>query len=260
MGTHSFLLEGSSLVFNIWWPLGAISCHNVASVSIGSGNGLFYVDLWSTRSCGIRLGDFTGNWIDINHQTFPHISPKGQRVNIAMEMSYKQWPGLVCLFWCVANLPTRTFTHNQQPYPSYWHRSAWWRHQMEISSALLALCVGNSPVTVEFPAQMPVTRNFDVFFDLRLNKLLSEQSRHLWFGTPSRSLWRHCNGKMISPSLLVLFSAASSEGYKIRLMALNIMDLMFMHTYNERKSNTYQTWTPAIISVSSFTFRWFNGL
>ena len=37
------------------------------------------------------------------------------------------------------------------------------------------LC-GNSPVTGEFPAQRSVTRNFDVFFDLRLNKRLSKQS------------------------------------------------------------------------------------
>ena len=28
---------------------------------------------------------------------------------------------------------------------------------------------GNSPVTGEFPTQRPVTRNLDVFFDLRLN-------------------------------------------------------------------------------------------
>ena len=28
---------------------------------------------------------------------------------------------------------------------------AWWRHQMETFSALLALCAGNSPVTGEFP-------------------------------------------------------------------------------------------------------------
>ena len=28
----------------------------------------------------------------------------------------------------------------------------------------------------EFPAQRPVTRSFDVFFDLRLNKRLSKQS------------------------------------------------------------------------------------
>ena len=31
------------------------------------------------------------------------------------------------------------------------------------------------------------------FFDLRLNKRLSKQSRHRWLGTPSRSLWHHSN-------------------------------------------------------------------
>ena len=41
-------------------------------------------------------------------------------------------------------------------------------------SALLALCAGNSPVAGEFPAQRPVTRNFAVLFDLRLNKRLRE--------------------------------------------------------------------------------------
>ena len=54
------------------------------------------------------------------------------------------------------------------------HMFSWWRHQMETFSALLALCVGNSPVTGEFPAQRPVTRSFDVFFDLHLNKWLSK--------------------------------------------------------------------------------------
>ena len=48
---------------------------------------------------------------------------------------------------------------------------------MEIFSALLAICTGNSPVTDEFPAQMPLTRSFDVFFDLRLSKRLSKQWR-----------------------------------------------------------------------------------
>ena len=37
-----------------------------------------------------------------------------------------------------------------------------WRHQMETSSALLALYAGNSPVIGEFPAQRSVTRSFDV--------------------------------------------------------------------------------------------------
>ena len=39
---------------------------------------------------------------------------------------------------------------------------------METFSALLAFCAG-------FHAQRPVTRSFDVIFDLRLNKRLSKQ-------------------------------------------------------------------------------------
>ena len=46
----------------------------------------------------------------------------------------------------------------------------------------------------EFPAHRPVTRSFNVFFDLRLNKRLSKQSRGWWLETLSRPLWRHCNG------------------------------------------------------------------
>ena len=49
-------------------------------------------------------------------------------------------------------------------------RTTWWRYEMETFSVLLALCAGNSPVTGEFPSQRPMTRSFDVFFDLRLNK------------------------------------------------------------------------------------------
>ena len=69
----------------------------------------------------------------------------------------------------------------------------WWRHQMETFSALLAICAGNSPVPGEFPTQRPVTRGFDIFFDLRLNIRLGKQSLGWWFETPSRSLWRHNN-------------------------------------------------------------------
>ena len=46
---------------------------------------------------------------------------------------------------------------------------------MEAFSALLAICAVNSPVPVEFHAQRPVTRSFDVIFDLRLNKRLRKQ-------------------------------------------------------------------------------------
>ena len=48
-----------------------------------------------------------------------------------------------------------------------------WHNQMETFSAWLALCARNSPVTGEFPSQRPVTRSFDVFFHLCLNKGLS---------------------------------------------------------------------------------------
>ena len=64
---------------------------------------------------------------------------------------------------------------------------------METFSALLVLCAGKSPVAGEFPAQRPVARSFDVFFDLRLYKRLGKQSWGGWSETLSRSLCRHCN-------------------------------------------------------------------
>ena len=56
-----------------------------------------------------------------------------------------------------------------------------------------SLCAGNSPVTGKFPPQRPVTRSFDIFFDLRLNKWSNKQSWRQWFEMPSSSLWCHCN-------------------------------------------------------------------
>ena len=64
---------------------------------------------------------------------------------------------------------------------------------METFSTLLAICVGNSPFTGEFPAQRPVMHSFDVFFDLHLNEGLSKQSWGWWFETPSGPLCRHSN-------------------------------------------------------------------
>ena len=57
---------------------------------------------------------------------------------------------------------------------------------METFSALLAICVGNSPVT-----QRLVTRSFDGFFEQRLNKRLSKQPWGWWFETQCR----HYNDK-----------------------------------------------------------------
>ena len=68
-------------------------------------------------------------------------------------------------------------------------------------SALLAIYAGNPPVIGEFPSQRPVTRSFDVFWDLRLNKRLSKRSWGWWYETPSRSLWRNSNVKTFFASM-----------------------------------------------------------
>ena len=77
---------------------------------------------------------------------------------------------------------------------SVWYFT-WWRHQMETSSALLAICKRNSPAIGEFPTQRPVKQSFGVFFYLRLKKRLSKQSWGWWFETLSHPLWRHCNDR-----------------------------------------------------------------
>ena len=107
----------------------------------------------------------------------------------------------MCVCVCVCILSRNTATPSMGPLrlltllAGLFHHLShqWWRHQMEAFSALLALCAGNSPVTGEFPAQRPVTRGFDVFFDLRLNKRLSKQWWGWCFEAPWRPLWRHCN-------------------------------------------------------------------
>ena len=83
--------------------------------------------------------------------------------------------------------------HEHGGIPRIIEHISWWRHQMETFSALLAICAENSPVPGEFPAQRPVTRSFDVFFDVRLIKGLSKHSRGWWFETLSHPLWRHRN-------------------------------------------------------------------
>ena len=73
-------------------------------------------------------------------------------------------------FACVAPWPPVWTPGSWEEVKRWTHCATWWRHEMETFSGLLALCVRNSPVTGEFPSQRPVTRSFDVFFDLCLNK------------------------------------------------------------------------------------------
>ena len=66
-----------------------------------------------------------------------------------------------------------------------------WRHQIKTFPRYW-LSEGNPLVTTGFPSQRPVTRDFDVFFDLRLNKRLRKQSRRRWFER-HRAFLRHSN-------------------------------------------------------------------
>ena len=103
--------------------------------------------------------------------------------------------------------------------PGLNQQKSWWRHQMEAFSGLLSICAGNSPVTGEFPIQRPVTRSFDVFGHLRVNKHLSKQSWGWWFETLSRPLLRHCNvishrmSPVRFPKLLMLISRRGHKLY-----------------------------------------------
>ena len=54
----------------------------------------------------------------------------------------------------------------------------------------------------EFPTHRSVTRSFDVFIDLRLNKRLSKQPWGWWFETLALSLWRQCNVSYIKIAII----------------------------------------------------------
>ena len=83
---------------------------------------------------------------------------------------------------------------------------------METFSALLVLCPGNSPVTGEFPSQRPVTRSFDVFFDLikpghimygdrkESNNVYRTPHKYLGFFSDYKHNWKFksCDGGMCS--------------------------------------------------------------
>ena len=111
----------------------------------------------------------------------------------------------------------------------YWvyhrHRESiifsWWRHQMKTFSALLAICAGNSLASGEFPTQRSVTRRFDVFFDMCLNKWLRKQSWGWWFETLSWPLWCHCDVARDLKSAIYLQQNIMTKGNELILTIMN---------------------------------------
>ena len=134
--------------------------------------------------------------------------------------------------------------------PNAWFACTWWRHQMGTFSGSLAICTGNSPVTGEFPTQRPVTRSFDVFVDLRLNKRLSKQSCGWWFETPSCPLWRHRNDKIYTKQKYFKSTKAKKTLTLIRSFRVDIWP-----TTTTRQSNSFD-WNGALSIYKYDTSLW----
>ena len=127
---------------------------------------------------------------------------------------------------------------------SYFTSNSWWRHKMKTFSASLALCEGNSPVTVEFPSQRPVMRSFDVFFYLRLSKRLTKHSRRRWFETPSRSLWRHFNVHIVEVrargNVSISYKTSYYGGLKPAILGVKMyIALQFSRRLGSRAAKTH---------------------
>ena len=120
---------------------------------------------------------------------------------VAMSMCYN--PALVRdkLLWTPASVKRVYWVKTQcgvnLTYPVGTGDIETWRNMMTSANGNIfrvtsPLC-GEFTGPGEFPTQRPVTRSFDVFFDLRPNKRLSKQWRGWWFETLSRPFWRHRN-------------------------------------------------------------------
>ena len=112
----------------------------------------------------------------------------------------------------------------------------------------------NSPIPDEFPAQRPVTRSFDVFFDLRPNRWLSKQWWGWWFETSSRHIWRHCN-------VIVMSTCNYSCGFRAIMRAAFEAGIFchFIMYHRHSRLSVWQTEIPADSLITSLV--WFpSGL
>ena len=111
------------------------------------------------------------------------------------------------------------------------------------------------------PRWIPLTRSFDVFFDLRLNKRLSKQSWGWWFETLSHPLWYHrhvfglyhddkiqCNMRheRMPGVLLFLFLGVDTVQQIHRIyLVLGINKLWICHIYAYTRHDVYAMPNPA---------------
>ena len=98
------------------------------------------------------------------------------------------------------------------------------------------------PLCGEFTGSGPVTRSFDVFFDLSLNKRLSKQPWGWWFETPSCALLCQCNGSALPPprsphNLIVIHNCKHSSSHHFSRSLLKCY--IWCGRYALEQGNTY---------------------
>ena len=147
-----------------WWP--------EAGIIIVTGPYWWWVMAWTSS----KWGKFW-LWCSINPQN-------NRALNQCLLHLWSKFgdPSLKC-WWIIARTSSwlsDTYTHTHT-------------HAGNDNTRRLKLASGKNKNIIRFPAQKPVTRSFDVSFDLRLNKRLSKQSWGWWFESPSYPLWHHCN-------------------------------------------------------------------
>ena len=116
---------------------------------------------------------------------------------------------------------------------------------------------------------IPLTKASDAelwcFFDLRLNKRLSKQSRLWWFETPSRSLWRQCNDAFdfIPNSVCTLVCVYFKSGSDPMLLYMNsymyvlIYVLMYMHITKFDQHLAFRSHSMGMLTCSKYhCFLW----
>ena len=111
--------------------------------------------------------------------------------------------GIVAAWFFIAGIETLVYYHDWGVYivsgSAAPYQSMLFRYMMTSSTRNLfrdtILLWGESTSHRWFPSRRQVTR-FDIFFYLRLHKLLSKQSKCQWLETLSYSLLRHCNDSL----------------------------------------------------------------
>ena len=101
----------------------------------------------------------------------------------------------------------------------------------------------------DFPAQTPVTRSFDVFFDLRLNKRLSKQPWGWWFETPAWSYdvimsstnltWWDCWCELILNSSQNRLRLSNCMWKYISLVCLFVVTMLYLNLFSCCNNSCY---------------------